>query len=345
MTFISLTFIEIYYMKGNIYSNPLWIWFFWLISFYVVWVILVFGFGQWESVTDHWPIAVAMALGSYAAGATPMGGGTIGFPMLVMWFDMPASLGRDFSFAIQSIGMTSASILILVRRQRLAKSLLRGAIVGSIIGTPLGIIYIAPYLSELWIKLIFSTIWASFGILHIFRINDISKNIGFNEFNSSLDFKIGFYISLFSTALITSATGVGVDMILYCVLVLLFRADLKIAIPTSVIIMAFTSIVGVITKWINGSFQPGVYENWLSASPIVIIGAPLGVLVVSYLGRKPTLYLVAILCIFQYLWMCVNEYELLKVSGILISMVFVIGAFYLLEILRAQGERLIKVMH
>jgi len=41
-----------------------------------------------------------------------------------------------------------------------------------------------------------------------------------------------------------SLTGVGIDMIVYCVLVLLFRADLKVAIPTSVIVMAATSLMG-----------------------------------------------------------------------------------------------------
>jgi hypothetical protein len=36
-----------------------------------------------------------MAFGSYVAGSTPMGGGTVGFPILVLLFDLPATLGRD----------------------------------------------------------------------------------------------------------------------------------------------------------------------------------------------------------------------------------------------------------
>ena len=42
-------------------------------------------------------IAAAMAVGSYFAGSTPMGGGTVGFPVLVLLFDGPATLGRDFA--------------------------------------------------------------------------------------------------------------------------------------------------------------------------------------------------------------------------------------------------------
>ena len=101
-------------------KKHLWVWFVWLAGFYAVWVWLVFGHGLWEVARTHWPIALAMALGSYVAGSTPMGGGTVGFPVLVLLFEMPATLGRDFSFAVQSIGMTSASIFILARRQPLA---------------------------------------------------------------------------------------------------------------------------------------------------------------------------------------------------------------------------------
>ncbi len=111
-------------------------------------------------------MALSMALGSDVAGSTPMGGGSVGFPVLVLFFKMPASLGRDFSFAVQSIGMVSASIFIIPRRQPLAWSMLKGSIVGAVVGTPLGIFCVAPFVSELWIKLIFAVIWASFGVLH-----------------------------------------------------------------------------------------------------------------------------------------------------------------------------------
>src|SRR5438477_12631463 len=94
----------------------LWIWFLWLLLFYCAWAWLVFRRGRWEDVKTHWPITVAMALGSYVAGSTPMGGGTVGFPVLVLILGMSARLGRDFSFAVQSIGMVSAAIFILTRR-------------------------------------------------------------------------------------------------------------------------------------------------------------------------------------------------------------------------------------
>ena len=41
--------------------------------------------------------------------------------------------------------------------------------------------------------------------------------------------------------------------------------DLKIAIPTSVLIMAFTSVLGILVKNLTTGLQPDVYEYWLAA--------------------------------------------------------------------------------
>ena len=99
-----------------------------------------------------------MTLGSYLAGSTPMGGGTVGFPVLVLLFEQPGSLGRNFGLAIQSIGMVSASIYILCRRQPVDWKLLRPALLGSLIGTPLGCFFVAPFVPDIWVKLTFAVI-------------------------------------------------------------------------------------------------------------------------------------------------------------------------------------------
>ncbi|MEK9861792.1 MAG: sulfite exporter TauE/SafE family protein, partial [Verrucomicrobiota bacterium] len=100
--------------------------------FYLTWAIWIVASDQLMVVASHWPIACSMALGSFFAGSTPMGGGSIGFPVLVLWMQEASSLGRDFSFAIQSIGMVSASLYILSMRQPLQWRLLRGATLGTL---------------------------------------------------------------------------------------------------------------------------------------------------------------------------------------------------------------------
>ncbi len=318
----------------------LWPWFLWLGIFYAVWTWLVFGLDRWQDVRQHGGIALAMAAGSYVAGATPMGGGTVGFPILVLLFHESAQLGRDFSFAVQSIGMTSASILILCRRQPLAWAMLQGACLGSLIGTPLGVLFLAPIVPALWIKLIFAVVWASFGLLHLTRIGEIAGHNGMTDFDERWDFRTGLIAGLGAGATVAAVTGVGIDMVLYALLVLLCRADLKIAIPTSVLIMAFTSLVGIATKALATGVQPGVYDNWLAAAPIVALGAPLGAFIVSLIGRKPTLIFVAFLCVGQFVWTCREEWPALGPGGLAIALAAVglcLGGF---EMLRAKGARL-----
>lgn len=320
----------------------LWIWLIWLVCFYSIWAWLVFANDRWTEVTAHRGIAIAMAVGSYAAGSTPMGGGTVGFPILVLLFKQPAELGRDFSFAVQSIGMVSAAIFIFARRQPLAGAMLKGAALGVMLGTPAGICLLAPFIPPLWIKLLFAVVWGAFGILHLRRIGEIASHIGMTDFDERWDFRVGFLVGLASGALVVSVTGVGVDMVLYTVLVLLCRADLKIAIPTSVVIMALASVVGVVTKNLTTGMQPGVFENWLAAAPVVALGAPLGVFVVDLIGRKPTLVFVALLCVGQFIWTCHDERSSLGVPGITISIAAVLLILLGFEKLRKIGAFLVN---
>ena len=322
-------------------KRSLWIWWIWLLVFYTVWAWLVFGHDRWSDVREHGGIALAMALGSYAAGSTPMGGGTIGFPILVLLFGQSAELGRDFSFAIQAIGMTSASILILARRQPLAGAMVKGAMIGVLVGTPVGIFLVAPLVPSLWIKVTFAVVWAAFGLLHLWRLGEIAAHEGMTDFDERWDQRVGFGVGLLAGATVVSVTGVGVDMVLYTVLVLLCRADLKIAIPSSVVIMAFASIVGVAVKALEGGFQPGVYVNWLAAAPVVAIGAPLGVFAVQMIGRRPTLLFVAVLCVGQFVWTCFVERSALGVFGIVIA-IGAVGAMLVgFERLRIWGGVLV----
>lgn len=319
----------------------LWIWFAWLVAFYSVWTWLVFGHNRWQVVVEHWPIALTMALGSYVAGSTPMGGGTVGFPILVLLFNLPATLGRDFSFAVQSIGMVSASIFILCRRQPLAWAMLKGAMWGAFFGTPLGIWFIAPLIPGLWIKLIFAVIWASFGVLHLLRIGEIASHVGMTDFDERWDFRVGLAVGFGAGITVAAVTGVGIDMVLYAALVLLCRADLKIAIPSSVVIMAFVSVLGVVVKNLTTGLEPGVFENWLAAAPVVCLGAPLGVFIVGLIGRKPTLLVVAVLCVGQFVWTCYAEWAALGWIGLFMALAAVGVCLLGFERLRILGAGLV----
>jgi len=317
----------------------LWPWFLWLGFFYAVWLTIVVLGSHWSTLADHWKIAAAMAAGSYAAGSTPMGGGTVGFPILVLLFDLPATLGRDFAFAVQSIGMTSAAIFIICQRQPLEWPMLRWAMLGSLVGTPLGIFFVAPLVPALAIKVAFAVVWASFGVLHLYRLRELTRHEGLAPDAHRFDRNAGLLLGFLAGMTVASVTGVGSDMVLYAVLVLLCQADLKIAIPTSVVIMAFTSVVGIGVKMFAADVQPGVFENWLAAAPVVALGAPLGAFVVSRIGRAPTMYLVSALCVGQFLWTMQSEWPALGLVGLGLSIagVLIFNGFF--EWMHQRGAR------
>lgn len=308
-------------MKGQSSASPLrqlWPFCLWLVLFYAVWLTVVLLTDGWDTLRAHWPIAVSMALGSYIAGSTPMGGGTVGFPVLVLFFDMPGSLGRNFGLAVQSVGMVSASIYILSARRPLDWGLLKPALAGALVGTPLGAALIAPFVPDLWVKLTFAVVWCSFGIMHLVKLKELVAAEGVSDRWRCYDTQQGLAVGL-TGGIVASITGVGIDMMVYATLVLLYRADLKVAIPTSVLLMAFTSVVGIFTNLLLSRFHPGlyhmdpeVYANWLAAAPIVALGAPFGALVVNLISRTPTLLLVSLLCIVQFVWTIMHE----RVTGV-----------------------------
>jgi uncharacterized membrane protein YfcA len=316
----------------------LWIWLLWLLLFFGGWLLLMLMPGNAAVARDHWPIALTMLFGSYVAGATPMGGGTVAFPILVLAFGLPATLGRDFSFAIQSVGMTSASLFILCRRQRLAWSMLAGVMLGSSVGLPVGILWVAPWVPPVLVKVSFAVFWAAFGIVHLARLDELSTATGDARKHGWQSFVAGLAAGVVGGVSIVALTGVGIDMLVYALLVLAFRVDPKIAIPTSVLAMAFNSVLGIAIKQGTNGIEAGVWENWLAAAPVVALGAPLGAFVVNVIGRRITLLFVAVLCVSQFVWACYHERAALGLAGISVACVAVAICVSALDRLQVWGR-------
>jgi len=287
--------------KGGVRNTRLWIWALWLLGFYSIWLSLAWGAGYWPEVREQWPIALAMALGSYVAGSTPMGGGTVGFPVLVLVFDFPASLGRNFGLVIQSIGMTSAAIFIVCRRVPVELRITLWAVLGGAFGLILGTFALVPVLPDASVKLIFACLWASFGVLTLIKNREICAFDRVSAITFEAARNLGLLIGVVG-GVTTALTGVGIDMLLYVCLVLLYRMDLQVAVPSSVIAMAATSVLGSLLHLWIGDLSHDLFLKWMAAAPVVILGAPLGAFLVGVIPRMGTLYFVAVLCILQWFW-------------------------------------------
>ncbi|MEC9071383.1 MAG: sulfite exporter TauE/SafE family protein [Myxococcota bacterium] len=287
-----------------------WIWGLWVAAFLLVWGGIVLQGDHLSALLSEWVIALAMLLGSYFAGSTPMGGGVVGFPTLVLLLDQAATIGRDFSLAIQAIGMTSASILIVCLRRPLAMSVLRWGLVGSLIGTPLGCLLLAGHVPDLTAKLTFAVLLASYGIVQI-RHGRVFAERGAEEsgYASEPDVSpiLGILVGVFG-GLLSSVTGVGIDTLSYIVLVLFAGCEVRAALYTSVVLMAATSVIGITLNAALGVVPSSVFIYWLTASPVVLFGAPLGVAVALWLPRWAVLGVVNVLCLLQFVWMGFHEH-------------------------------------
>lgn len=296
-----------------------WLFVAFLALFYPAWLVIVATNHAWGLTLQNWPMAVAMGLGSYVAGSTPMGGGAIGFPVLVLLFDQPAAMGRNFAFAIQSIGMTAASCYILAGSVPLAWRPLRWSMLGTLLGTPIGVTLLAPALNDLTLKLVFATLWAGLGVMIALNLQRWSKpekapikttaRSRDESTHRTLERTVMLGVGLIGGATVASFTGTGVNLLLFATLVLLYRVDLRIAVPTSVVLMAFTSVIGLGACWSAGELtkQPGVFGAWLAAAPVAALGAPLGAYAVRHIPRSITLSFVALLCFGQFGWTLIQN--------------------------------------
>ena len=106
--------------------------------------------------------------------------------------------------------------------------------------------------------------------------------------------------------------------------------------------MAFTSVVGITVKLMLGDVQPGTFENWLAAAPVVAVGAPLGALVVSKVGRRPTLIVVSLLCVLQFAWTLVHERGSLTAWNVSAALLGVVLFLLLFQDMYRHGYRLAR---
>ena len=272
-----------------------------VVVFLLGWLAVVSGFGYWVAVRQHWPMSVVMILGSLVAGSTPMGGGTVAFPILVLLFKQPASNARNFGLIIQSVGMTSAMLFIIGRKVPMPVRVLIGSTAGAAIGFGVGTFLIAPNVQSSLVKLLFSCLWMSFGLLTLSKNREICNLKGKGPGDTPSAEMIGLLAGVIGGAM-ASMIGVGVEMAVYTVMVLVFRTDLKIAIPTAVSAAALASIEGAMLHVYMGDIDSQALFNWLAAAPIVIFGAPTGAYLVSILPRMKVLYFVSFLCVFQFIW-------------------------------------------
>ena len=263
-----------------------------------IWLVLVTAPDEWRVALAHWPMALVMIAGSLVAGSTPMGGGTVSFPALVLGFHRTPLMARDFGMAIQATGMTSALLFIVMRGIRVDRRMLTWSWVGAVIGLVFGTFALAGRVPADWVKLLFTTLWMTFGAWLVSSAEREPPGSPSAE-NGHNVAPIGLAAGAVGGA-VMSLIGVGPEMLVYATLVLRYHWKPKAAVPTAVCATALAAPVGFLLRLMTVGIDPGVFPEWLAATPIVIFGAPLGAYIGARLPRKVLLRIIGALVLVQF---------------------------------------------
>lgn len=237
------------------------------------------------ALVENWPVSLTMVFGSFIAGATSEGGGAVAFPVFTKLLHIDPAQAKVFSLAIQSVGMTAASLLIIRMRVAVDWWVVAWASLAGVPGILFGTLVLSELLSAPAIKLSFTLLVSSFAVT-LFALNRGHRKVhaevperGRRELGLVL--LAGLIGGMFS-----GLVGNGIDIVTFSLLVLLFRVSEKVATPTSVVLMAINSLVGFYLHGVHlGNFQGEVVSWWLAALPIVVIGAPLGAMLCAHMDR------------------------------------------------------------
>lgn len=306
-----------------------------VISAWLVFMVTNSYFGVYQT---HWKSALTMVFGSFIAGATSEGGGAVAFPVFTLILQLPSAVARNFSFAIQSIGMTAATLLIFSMKIPIDKKAIKLTTLSGIPGLFFGMYCVAPFISSGFTKLFFVSLWLSFAMV-LFIVNkkserNLKSGLG-TLFNNDIFLILSFG---FIGGVITSIFGDGINIFTFCLFTLFYNVNEKIATPTSVVIMTIHTIIGFLSHvFIFQDFSKEAFNYWICAVPVAVIMAPLGAFIISFLTRKFVLNFFYIVSFIQY----IGAVFVLKPEWpkLILSFVILLTGFMLFKILNTQGYR------
>ncbi|WP_054113837.1 sulfite exporter TauE/SafE family protein [Marinagarivorans algicola] len=308
---------------------------FYLILLYaiIVWALMaVFAWDSiWQALQQKTNIVAAvMGLGSFVAGATCLGGGAVAFPALTKMMGIDPFTAKSFSLAIQSAGMTSASLFILTAVKQLPWRFMALYLKGSLAGLLVALLWLDQQIAANDIRIIFTLFCLGFLIVFILANRHavfVRSHINTHTYKSqSVIITFGLVGGLSSGLM-----GSGADLLAFCALAIYFRLSIRIATQVSILMMTANSLVGVAVQfWWLDNAPALTAQLWYAAVPVVIIGAPIGALVCKYISQRLLFVFVIILVTIEVmttLWLIPVENSKIKYYAIVF--IFALSGLFL----------------
>lgn len=284
----------------------------------LVWLGYVIATGEFGRALDRWPSTVTMALGSFLAGASPLGGGAAAFPVFTKVLEVPPAAARTFALSIQAVGMTAASIAILVTGRPLEhRAIVIGTGAGAV-GLVLGLVMLGDSGTPFWesrlpppyVKVTFTVMLAAVAFL-MFQTRRERAYGSMRIGRWTPRIWMGLIIAGLIGGVLSSLVGSGLNALLFLFMVALLGMHPRVCVPTSVVTMAAISVLGLLILGVGhgqlnvtlssagevvavgGAAVEGLPASaydvrglWLAAVPVVVWSAPLGAYVVHHLREE-----------------------------------------------------------
>ncbi len=253
------------------------------IALLLIWLATITFFNEWYLLIKLWEIPLIMSLGSFVAGISAEGGGAVAFPIFTKVLHILPTDAKQFSLLIQSVGMTMASLFIVYRKIPFHSFAILPAVLGGILGQLIPFI-LGWFMISSDLKWLFTIHIAALAIALIIKQFTLIKSI--DHLNSKKGIPILFFAGIIG-GFLTINIGSGADLIAFIMLTLVLNSTEKKATPTTVIIMALSSVTGVIiTSTLGDHWSTWALNAWKTAIPIVIFGAPLGAYLASLISNS-----------------------------------------------------------
>jgi uncharacterized membrane protein YfcA len=283
---------------------------------------------------EHILVIYTMIIGSFIAGSSPEGSASISYPIFTLLLKIQPEVARNFAFAIQSIGMTSASLLMLSLKVKVEWKYIKYVTFGGIFGLVAGTYLVVPFISPPMAKLFFVSLWLSFGMV-LWRENRKPFRIVYDQIMNFEKFDI-YRLVVFGVigGIISSIFGTGINIFTFCLMTIYYGINEKVAVPSAIIIMTLETILGFfIHVRIIKDFQQQAFEMWIACIPFVIIFAPLGSFVMTKLPRKAISFFLYIILFIQFIgafWVIKPNFFQISICAITIMLGWL--TFYLLSL-------------
>lgn len=303
------------------------------------WTYYVSSLPSLDFIGERWAAMLTMLFGSFIAGSSPEGSASIAYPVFTLLLKIAPPVARNFAFAIQSIGMTSASLLILGLRVKVEWNYIKYVVIGGVVGLVIGTYYVVPLISPVMAKLFFVSLWLSFGLVLWYENLSPKREVHDSIQNFQRNDQIRLIAFGLIGGIISSIFGTGINIFTYCLMTIYYRVSEKVATPSSVIIMTIETILGFsLHALILRDFSDESFKLWLACIPVVIFFAPLGAFVITKLPRLAIARLLYTILVVQFIGaMLVIRPNFYQTLLCLITIACGLGLFlYLAKLKRAK---------